>query len=250
MTLMSENINEIMASLSKAQGQMSAAAKDSNNPFFNSKYADLNSVWNACRDALSSNGLAVVQTMITDTNGEMSLQTILGHSSGQWMKSILPIKLQVPKEPKIGKDGKPKEVNELQLLGSSLTYLRRYALAAIVGVAPDEDDDGNSGGQHYKTQQNKSYLKQQANSSVVPQPKQIITKQQADELLMILQDCEDQYQEWFINAIKRPPYNASSIYEIPIDRYNDMKKAIIKNREEYLSKSSEVQEESYAEKAQ
>jgi hypothetical protein len=136
MSLQSENINELITSLSKAQGKMTAAAKDSANPFFKSKYADLSSVWNACREALSENGLAVIQTMNHMPEGDMMLVTTLGHSSGQWMRSYLPIKI---------KDTKNEKTNELQLLGSCLTYLRRYALAAIVGVAPDEDDDGNSG---------------------------------------------------------------------------------------------------------
>jgi len=144
MNFHSNDINELITALSKAQGEMSAAAKDSNNPFFGSKYADLSSVWNACRDALSQHGLAVIQTMNKADDGEMYLATTLGHASGQWMRSYLPIKIKVPENAETDKWGKPKKVNELQLLGSCLTYLRRYALAAIVGVAPDEDDDGNS----------------------------------------------------------------------------------------------------------
>jgi len=147
--MQSENINELITALSKAQGEISAAAKDCNNPFFNSKYADLSSVWNACRDSLSKNGLAVVQTMNNMQEGQLYLVTTLAHSSGQWIRSQLPIKFnedQFEKD-KFGKDIKN---NPLQKMGSCLTYLRRYALAAIVGVAPDDDDDGNSGGTSYR----------------------------------------------------------------------------------------------------
>lgn len=127
MSEQSEAINELAAALSKAQGQIKGALKDSANPFFKSKYADLASVWDACRQQLSDNGLAVVQTTCDSATG-ISVVTSLIHSSGQWMRGHLTL------EPK---DKTP------QGYGSAITYARRYALAAIVGVAP-EDDDGNA----------------------------------------------------------------------------------------------------------
>jgi len=123
----SEQINELASALAKAQGEILPAIKDCANPFFKSKYADLNSVWNACRQPLSKNGLSVTQTF--DTNGEMYLITTLMHSSGQWISSKLPV-VTVKKD--------------AQEYGKAITYMRRYALSAIVGVAPDDDDDGNS----------------------------------------------------------------------------------------------------------
>ncbi|MDP2362296.1 MAG: ERF family protein, partial [Ignavibacteria bacterium] len=104
------------------------ARKDSANPFFKSVYADLASVWEACRQALSTNGLCVIQTTDND-NGSVIVITTLIHSSGQWIRGKLRIK-PVKDDP--------------QGIGSAITYARRYALAAIVGVAPDEgeDDDG------------------------------------------------------------------------------------------------------------
>jgi len=116
-----------MAALAKAQGQMEAASKDSSNPHFKSKYADLSSVWEACRMALSSNSLAISQVPMT-SEGKYLLVTILGHSSGQWIRSEMELPLQ-----KAG----PHE------LGSWITYCRRYALASLVGIYPDEDEDGN-----------------------------------------------------------------------------------------------------------
>lgn len=150
----SENIDLLITALAKAQGEMSAASKDCSNPFFNSKYADLSSVWNACREALSRNGIAVVQTMHKDDKDEPFLMTTLGHSSGQWIASTLDIKVRIPETPELNEKGKIRKVNEMQALGSVLTYLRRYALSAIVGVCPDEDDDGNS--QSYLTQKQKA----------------------------------------------------------------------------------------------
>jgi len=125
--MQSEQVNELYTALSKCQGEIRPALKDAANPFFKSKYADLSSVWEACRDALTKNGLCVTQSiMILD--GVNCLVTILGHKSGQWVKSIAPIICA-----KV----------DAQSFGSAVTYQRRYALSAIVGVST-EDDDGES----------------------------------------------------------------------------------------------------------
>ena len=123
----SEQINELSAALAKAQGQIQGAKKDSTNPHFKSDYADLASVWDACRQALSGNGLSVAQSAENSEHG-YGVTTLLMHSSGQWLRGTLYLKPM--------KD-------DPQGAGSALTYARRYALAAMVGVAPD-DDDGNA----------------------------------------------------------------------------------------------------------
>lgn len=127
----SEQINELAAALSKAQGQIKGAAKDSTNPHFKSSYADLASVWEACRAALSENGIAVIQTPHTDEAGNCHVVTMLTHSSGQYVRDSFSL---------------PPTKPDPQGYGSAITYMRRYALAAIVGVAP-EDDDGNAASQ-------------------------------------------------------------------------------------------------------
>lgn len=127
MSEQSEQINELAGALAKAQGKITGALKDSANPFFKSKYADLASVWDACRTALSENGLAVVQLTESDDSGVYVITT-LAHSSGQWMRARLRL---------TPKDSTP------QGMGSAITYGRRYALAAMVGVA-QVDDDGNA----------------------------------------------------------------------------------------------------------
>jgi hypothetical protein len=126
--LRSDAINELAAALSKAQGQMVDALKDSSNPFFHSKYADLASVWDACRKPLSTNGLAIVQS-VSCKDGIYSIETMLSHASGQFVSETLTL---IVKEP------------TMQGIGSAITYGRRYQLAAFVGVAPDDDDDGNA----------------------------------------------------------------------------------------------------------
>ena len=123
----SEQINEIAASIAKAQGQIKGATKDASNPFFKSKYADLSSVWDACRSALSANGLAVIQSPAAEGT-RVSVDTLLTHSSGQWVAGTVSV---------TAKEDTP------QAIGSAITYLRRYALQSFVGVSP-EDDDANA----------------------------------------------------------------------------------------------------------
>ena len=122
----SESIIKLAEALSKAQGQIKGAIKDASNPFFKSDYSTLHAVWEACRKPLSDNGLAVVQ-LPTESADFVCLETILMHSSGEWISG----KIQM----------KPVK-NDPQSIGSCLTYARRYALSAIVGIAPLEDDDG------------------------------------------------------------------------------------------------------------
>src|SRR6185295_12142539 len=89
--MQSEAIDQLATELSKAQGTIKSAAKSKENPFFKSHYADLPAVFEACRDALAKNSLAVVQA--PQYEGEaVWLETTLAHSSGQWMRSRYPVK--------------------------------------------------------------------------------------------------------------------------------------------------------------
>ena len=122
--MQSESIAALAAALSKAQADITGALKDSSNPFYKSRYADLASCWDACRKQLAANGLCVIQTTNT-TDAGVVLVTTLAHSSGEWMRGTLPV---------VTKDNGP------QAQGSGITYARRYALAAIVGLAQIDDD--------------------------------------------------------------------------------------------------------------
>ena len=128
--LQSVSIANLAKALSSVQGDLTHAKKDSANPFFKSKYADLESVWDACRDLLADNNLAVAQFPGTysDLDKSMSLTTLLTHSSGEWISQEMSVPVTKP---------------DAQGAGSALTYMRRYALAAVVGVV-QADDDGNA----------------------------------------------------------------------------------------------------------
>lgn len=146
---MSATISQLADALSKAQATITGAKKDSDNAFYKSKYADLESVWDACRDALTNHGLSVVQTprtsfsqtaeieTYTSRTGEprsrvkvlttIEMTSVLLHTSGEWISGTLSSMLP---------NADP------QSIGSACTYLRRYGLSALVGIA-STDDDGN-----------------------------------------------------------------------------------------------------------
>ena len=140
----SEQINDLAAALAAAQGQMGGALKASDNPFFKSRYADLASVWQACRKPLADNGLAVIQTVRVEydnVNPDVAalanavsekvrppavvVTTLLAHHSGQFIEESLTM---WPRE------------NSPQAIGSCTSYARRYSLAAMVGVYQQDDD--------------------------------------------------------------------------------------------------------------
>lgn len=138
----SETIKELATALAKAQGEIENASKNANNPHFKSKYADLSEVLNTVRPVFSKHGLSIVQ-MPSFVDGVASVETMLMHSSGEWISE---------------KSSAPVSKQDAQGVGSATTYLRRYAAAAFAAIA-QEDDDANAsvGGKKAKTEQ-KSYM--------------------------------------------------------------------------------------------
>ena len=124
----SGEIAALFAAKAKAQPNIENAKKAGDNPAFHSKYAKLGAVCDACLDALAEQGISVWQFPANVGPDCVGLTTLLGHSSGQWIESTLYVK--------------PARF-DAQAVGSVITYLRRYSLMAISGVAPD-DDDGNA----------------------------------------------------------------------------------------------------------
>lgn len=130
----SSSIGELAMALSKAQAKMGHAKKETENPFFKSKYADLASVIEVAREPLGLNSLCYVQYVQKDEKSGIGLVTKLMHSSGQWIDSFLPLVLTK---------------NDMQGLGSAISYARRYGLSSMLGIA-QEDDDGNHASQRGK----------------------------------------------------------------------------------------------------
>lgn len=144
MSEQSESIKELATALAKAQAVMAGAKKDNVNPHFKNKYADLESVWDAARKPLSDNGLSVVQIpMGISERGYLQVRSVLMHVSGEYIGGTIEIPAKL----------------DAQGVGSAITYARRYALSALVGIAPEDDDGndatGNKGDDKGKTQPEK-----------------------------------------------------------------------------------------------
>jgi hypothetical protein len=131
----SEQINELAAALSKAQAKLKHVPKDKTARIrmkaggeYSYNYADLGSTWDAGRAPLTENGLSISQ-LPSFGDGWLMLDTILMHSSGQYISSQMRTRA---------------DEMDVKSIGSAITYLRRYAFAAIIGLVADEDDDGSA----------------------------------------------------------------------------------------------------------
>jgi hypothetical protein len=124
----SESIKQIAEALVSAQKEIKFAVKDSTNPHYKSKYANINSVIDAVKKPLNDNGIALIQSLSPSDDNKLHLTTRLIHSSGEWIEdtAVCPIQKQDP-----------------QGLGSAISYIRRYSLSAMCAVYAD-DDDGQS----------------------------------------------------------------------------------------------------------
>jgi len=152
----SPELDKLATALAKAQTVIATAKRDSQNPFFKSSYADLASVWEACREALTSNDLSVAQ-FPGFKDGIATVDTILLHSSGQWLQATA---------------GAPIAKQDAQGVGSALTYLRRYALAAVASVSPADDDGNAAAGRGGKSTvaKSKGDTARTTSASVAPMP--------------------------------------------------------------------------------
>lgn len=188
MVTQSDSIKNIAAAMAKVQAEMKAATKDTNNEFFKSKYADLSECWRACREALTANGIAVIQGVV---DGKM--KTTLTHSSGEWMS-----------DEGIPLCGYQNAKNPMQALGSAATYARRYGLCAMVGITP-EDDDGNALTQD-KPQNDPRFITEEQEAAISARITEVGASREA-------------FLTWL---------NVTSLSEIPADAYGSAMRALDK----------------------
>lgn len=124
----SDQIDQVSLALTKAQGEMSNASKSSANPFFKSKYADLNSIREACMPALTNHKLSVLQPMVV-VEGKNYIETVIVHESGQFIGGLTEVIFS--------------KLNDAQNFGAGTTYARRFGLQSLLCIGA-EDDDGES----------------------------------------------------------------------------------------------------------
>jgi hypothetical protein len=124
----SESLSKLFEALAKAQAEFGVADLDKVNPHFKNKFTSITAIDNATRKQLTKNGLSVTQIPYS-FEGKPRMLTILGHSSGEFLAGDLGLILNK---------------QDMQQLGSAITYAKRYCKSAMIGVSSDEDDDGNA----------------------------------------------------------------------------------------------------------
>lgn len=189
----SNDLDKLFEALAKAQNTMSVAQQDSTNPYFKSKYADLYSIIEASREALSSNGLCVSQVITQNDLGQTILHSILGHKSGQFISSKMTI-------------NPPKA--DIQSFGSCVTYLRRYTYASLCGVvASNEDDDGEK--VMVETRAIKAKKADFEKPDMSTRSFETLTKEQLEEIEYELEGFEDigenLLERWGLNSLADIP---------------------------------------------
>jgi hypothetical protein len=124
----SDSIKHIAEALVAAQKEIRFAVKDSTNPHYKSKYANINSVIDAVKAPLNNNSIAILQSLSPSDDNKLHLTTRLIHSSGEWLEdtAVCPIQKQ-----------------DAQSLGSAISYIRRYSISSFLALYAD-DDDGQS----------------------------------------------------------------------------------------------------------
>ena len=132
----SESIVKLSQAMAKAQAEVNHALVDSNNPHFRSNYASIESCLNAAKPVMEKYGLALMQSGDRSAEGDVVLTSLLTHESGEWVQFQMPLVLSK---------------QDMQGLGSALTYGRRYALCGMFGIGSD-DDDGNANAASLKPQ--------------------------------------------------------------------------------------------------
>lgn len=172
----SQQVNELYAALAKAQGEYPIIGSNRENPYFKSNYTDLDAILRAVRPALTKHGLGFTQQIRIMPDGSTQLHTILTHSSGQWMESrnrILPAK------------------NDAQTYGSTLTYQKRYAAMALLGVTCSQDKTDDDA--EVAMANARQIIAKGPSNSYNPkeQSAEVISKDQLDELEYELQEFPD-----------------------------------------------------------
>ncbi len=206
----SENINEIAAALSKAQGAMKPASKDGANPHFKSKFSTLSAIWEAIREPVTANGLTILQDIIAQDKS-ISVTTKIIHNSGQWIE-FGPLCIPLAKA-------------DAQGIGSCSSYAKRYALCAAIGVVSDDDDDGECAvgrGNNPNPKQRNDYVTKPNNivsPTVSQEPIEKIDASQEHMILEALAQTDDAFKKEFYHKLLHS-YQAHHLNELPLNRFS------------------------------
>lgn len=229
MNSQSENINELATALSKAQGEMSAP--ELNKKGYNYSYADLNSVWSVCRKPLTNHGLSIIQ-MGRIIDSKSYLATRLCHVSGQWIESYFSIPEPKPSLDKKGKHG------EMQDLGAFITYLKRYAITAMLGIHGDEDTDCSPPESDKKTYQSDNQSDNQNDRRAAKKEPEVefATEAQVKEMRDWIKKVPENIRLNYNKIIEK--HGVTSDFDVPIK----LPKMIIDMAQSYLKLNKKAEE--------
>lgn len=186
------SISQFAKAFIEAQKEMGNAPKDSNNPYYKSKYADLNSIREACLPALNKHGIAVLQPIV-QVDGKNYVKTLLLHESGESMECLTEIIFA--------------RQNDAQAQGSGITYARRYGLQSMVNVGA-EDDDGNKASETPKQQPIKD----------LPKIEEFISAEQGIQLTKLAKEAN-------IDICKA--YKIEKIIDLPASKFEKTKNGLL-----------------------
>lgn len=179
--MQSENLDKLFKGMNTFRSQLKQPAKDANNPFFKSNYVTLEGVQNAIDAAIKNTGLAYTQIVKNDDNGNVGVETIITHESGQYLTTgVLALR---------------PEKSTPQGYGSTITYAKRYQLASAFGVSSDVDDDGNVGSGNFKAPAKGNYQQNNYQQDNYQHSRQQVQQKQTDPEIL-------EYNNLFNKALK------------------------------------------------
>lgn len=179
--MQSKNLDKLFKGMNTFRSQLKQPAKDANNPFFKSNYVTLEGVQNAIDAAIKNTGLAYTQIVKNDDNGNVGVETIITHESGQYLTTgVLALR--------------PEKATP-QGYGSTITYAKRYQLASAFGVSSDVDDDGNVGSGNFKAPAKGNYQQNNYQQDNYQHSRQQVQQKQTDPEIL-------EYNNLFNKALK------------------------------------------------
>lgn len=221
--LMSPDISKLAEALAQMQGSVKSIKKNmkANVGKYSYAYADLPAIWDAIREPLVKNGLSISQLYSSEGN-ILKMITLLIHSSGQWLKSTLCISIAGLK---------------IQEVGSAMTYNRRYALSAILGISTDEDEDGAMANQVAPVQHSEPVVK---NNFTSDEATEILLPEEYAELIHLISEEDEQYQNDLLGFFSRSnKKEISSFRQLPRKDFEKVMKSIRRRREERFKKEEQ-----------
>ena len=212
----SESIIKISKAMAEFRKNVQQPKKDANNPFFKSKYTTLDAVVESIDKTATQYGLSFIQYPVNDEHGNTGIATIVLHESGEYLEF----------EPSFMKP----EKNTPQAIGSVLTYLRRYTLSAVFGIASEEDDDGNQASGSYNNQPKKQ-----------PQDKGkvALVQQNAKDFSEVLKTSGQEMSQQDVLNVYLGQYGLKNMSQASNEQLIGMSQSIKSKIEQYKKKQSE-----------